>query len=287
MKKTLLTIITLLVVSHAYPQNHRHKGKHQNHKQEQEVYQNITPKKTYAGNDSTTTHQKLFLRKNVLLFSGGIGEDHALCDMGKRFGFNTNADFAFHYYTHKGLMVGLEFNYIFGRDLKGDALHIFDNIKTQNGQIINMYGQYSQYYVAERGFFTGIKAGYTFKFTKQKKHKILTTISAVFLQHKLFISVDGNNTPQIQGEYAKGYDRLTNGFGGKFFLGYAYLPVYSPFNFYAGIEFYYAQTKNRRAINFDTMQAETGIRNDCLIGLKAGWFISIYKQDVKKYYYIY
>ena len=285
MKNILLIISALLISIYAYPQQHRQKGK--KHRKNQVEYKNVTPNKTIANNDSTGTSKKLFLRKNVLLFSGGIGEDHALCDMGKRFGFNTNVDIGFHYYTHKGLLLGLEFNYIFGRDLKGDALHIFDNLKTSNGQIINMYGQYSQYYVAERGFFTGIKAGYAFQISKQKKHKLFTTLSAGFFQHKLFISVDGNNTPQIQGEYAKGYDRLTNGLAGKLFVGYAYLPVYSPVNFYAGIEFYYAHTQNRRVINYDTMQPETGYRQDCLIGLKVGWFISIYKRDVKKYYYVY
>jgi len=279
--KKIYFILFVLLSTFAFAQNHpQHKGRKQN-----ATYKSISPKSQVS--QDTANSQKKFLYKNVLLFGGGIGEDHALCDMGKRYGFNTNLDISFHYFTQKGLMLGLEFNYIFGRDLKGDALHIFDNIKTQNGQIINMYGEYSQYYVAERGFFTGIKVGYAYKFTKQKKHKILATLSAGFLQHKLFISVDGNNTPQIQGDYAKGYDRLTNGFAGKLFLGYAYLPVYSPINFYAGVEFYYASTQNRRAINFDTMQPETGTRQDCLIGLKAGWFISIYKRNVKKYYYYY
>jgi len=278
--KLLLFIFIIISSTNAFTQPGKGKGKHRQNSNY--ISTNYVSKPA----DSSSSGKK-FLRSNIILFSGGIGEDHALCDMAQRYGFNTNLNLAFHYYTSKGIVLGLEFNYIFGRDLQGESLHIFDNIKTSNGQIINMYGEYSQYYLAERGFFTGIKAGYMHKISKNKANKIYSTISAGFFQHKIFISVDGNNTQQIQGEYAKGYDRLTNGLATKLFLGYAYLPVYSPINFYVGLEFYYARTYNRRAINFDTMQQETAPRNDCLIGINAGWFIPIYKRDVKKYYYIY
>ncbi len=287
MKLKSLFIITILLfpilVFSQMPQGKRRKL-HQKQKNEQGIYKKISAATTQQ---DTSTHKSKFLRKNVLLFSAGIGEDYALCDMSKRFGFNTNASAGFHYYTQSGWLFGLEYNYIFGRDLKGDALHLFDNIKTSNGQIINQYGEYSQYYVAERGFFVGIKIGHTFTPFKLKAHKLLLSSSIGILQHKLYISVDGNNTPQIQGDYAKGYDHLTNGISGRLFVGYAYLPVYSPINFYAGLELYTARTQNRRSINFDTMQPENGARTDCLIGLKIGWFISIYKQDIKKYYYFY
>jgi len=238
----------------------------------------------YITNDSSRTNKK-FLHTNILLFSGGFGENYALCDLSDKFGFNSNLNLTFNFYSQKGLLLGLDFNYIFGRDLKGEAANLFDNISTSNGQLINMYGEYSQYYLAERGFFAGVKVGYFHKITRNRANKLFSTLSLGFFQHKIHISVDGNNTPQIQGEYAKGYDHLTNGAASKLFLGYAYLPIYSPINFYVGFEFYYSRTRNRRALNFNTRTTETKLRNDCLIGINAGWFIPLYKRDVKKYYY--
>jgi len=105
------------------------------------------------------------------------------------------------------------------------------------------------------------------------------------LQHHIRIENKDNNAPQVLGDYKKGYDRLTNGFAAKTFIGYQYLDSKRRFNFYAGFEFYQAWTKNRREYNFDTMSRDNNLYHDYLYSFKAGWILPIYYRTPDKFYY--
>ena len=206
-------------------------------------------------------------------------------ELSERYGFDSDVGMHTFYISKNNFTLGLEFNYMFGNKLKGDALHILDGLKTDNGQIINEKGEYATYVLSERGFFSGVKVGKIIYLQKKEKLGLFTNLGVGLLQHKIRIDVDGNNVPGMYGNYAKGYDRLTNGLTINQFVGFAYLPLYSPLNFYIGVEFNEGWTRNRRDFNFDTMEKDDHLRHDYLFGIKAGWIITIYKQDIKQYYY--
>ena len=44
-------------------------------------------------------------------------------------------------------------------------------------------------------------------------------------------------------------------------------------------------TEPRRSMNFDTGRIESGVRNDILIGLRAGWTLHLYKRMSDNYFY--
>jgi len=206
-------------------------------------------------------------------------------ELADRYGLNSDVGVYSFFLFKNNFTLGLEFNHMFGNKLKGDASHILDPLMTDNGQILNALGEYANIVLSERGFFAGGKIGKIFYLKKETKIAIITNVGIGLLQHKIRIDVEGNNVPGLYGNYAKGYDRLTNGLAINQFLGIGYMPLYSPINFFVGIEFNEAWSRNRRDFNFDTMEQDNHLRHDYLFGIKAGWIITIYKQDIKQYYY--
>jgi hypothetical protein len=97
--------------------------------------------------------------------------------------------------------------------------------------------------------------------------------------------VQHETAPQITGDYAKGYDRLTAGFNLNQFIGYYFMSKSRVLNFYAGFEFYQAFTKSRRDYIFDLMQKDESNHFDLFYGIKVGWMIPIYNRAPDKYYY--
>ena len=204
-------------------------------------------------------------------------------DMAERFGINSMIGSSFYLKLESNFIFGIEANYLFGNQIEEDE--IFDLLKTSNGEIINLYGEYADYILSERGYFLGAKIGYLFPVLSPNENSgILFYTNFGFLEHKIRIDNNGNNTPQIINDYAKGYDRLTNGFALNEFIGYSFLSDNGKINFYVGFETYQAWTKNRRDFNFDTKQKDNTDRKDFLYGIRFGWIIPIQKQKADNYY---
>jgi hypothetical protein len=56
-------------------------------------------------------------------------------------------------------------------------------------------------------------------------------------------------------------------------------------NFVIGVEGWRAFAQPQRPLNYDTQQAETGVRRDILLGLRAGWTLHLYKRMSDNFYY--
>ena len=105
------------------------------------------------------------------------------------------------------------------------------------------------------------------------------------MQHKIRIEHQNNVIPQLEGEYIKGYDRLSNGFMLTGFVGYFNMSSSKMANFYIGYEFMQGFTKNRRGFNFDTKESDSKNRLDILSGFKIGWCLLLYKRTADNYYF--
>lgn len=100
-----------------------------------------------------------------------------------------------------------------------------------------------------RGFYWKLEIGKDFMyFGKQKLSSLSAGIGTGFLQHRIFLKFDRGQIPQIEGDYATGFDRLTNGFYTSQNLTYRYVNP-KTLSLYAGIYFQEGFTKNRRIWN--------------------------------------
>ncbi len=205
-------------------------------------------------------------------------------DLEKRFGSNSAIGGSFMIKTKKNWLYGAEGSFLFGNNLKEDT--ILNSITNKDGFIIDGQGIYTNINLSERGFFGSIKGGKIFPFYGPNKNSgIMITGSAGFFEHRIRIDVTDNTAPQLQGDYKKGYDRLTSGIGISEFIGYIYLGNKRLISFYGGIEFTQAWTKSRRKWDFDRMGPDNSKRHDYLYGIKIGWIIPLYQRASKSGYY--
>jgi len=205
-------------------------------------------------------------------------------DMADRFGNNYNVGGTFQWKTKKNWIFGIDGNFLFSEQVKEND--ILRQISTSQGYVIGQDGLYADVFLYERGFMFSGKAGKIFPVVGPNPNSgLVATLGLGLLQHKIRIEDKGNKAPQVNDDYKKGYDRLTNGLSLTEFLGYINFGSHRLINFMVGFEFTQAFTKNRRSFNFDTMERDDKSRLDLLFGLRAAWLIPVYKRVPKEYYY--
>ena len=205
-------------------------------------------------------------------------------DMEERFGDNSNIGFTFGIKDSKNWYYGLHGNFIFGNTVTEEGL--LSNLLTENAEIIDNNGQISEIIISERGYTLSVEGGKIFDIIGPNPNcGIMVKLGAGFMQHKIRIEHQLNTITQLEGDYLKGYDRLTNGFMLSQFVGYHHMSDNRLMNFYIGAEIVEGFTEGRRDLNFDTLTDNAGARNDILIGLRAGWILNLYKRTTNYFYY--
>ena len=202
-------------------------------------------------------------------------------DLSSRFGTNFSISSSLEYLIDRNnLIIGVEFNFLFGNNVEEDVIA---SLRNKDGLLIGTNGQITDVFLRERGLFYGLALGKLFTIIPTNpKSGIRLSISPGVLQHKIRIQDDSNSILQLQGEYAKGYDRLSRGFALKQLIGYQHLSNDGRINFFLGFDFIQGFTKNQRPINFDTGIIEQSSRNDFLWGIRATWVLPIYFGKVKE-----
>jgi len=222
-------------------------------------------------------------RHGVLISISG-NADLPAADMAKRFGgsFRIGPDIL--YKTTSNWLIGAKCDFIFGNDIKQDSLMI--NIRDKySGQSSNLYefingsGERVGVPVYERGYLIGLQVGKIISLTKNHPDDGITVIgSAGFIQHKIDIYNTNKDVPALQGDYLKGYDRLTNGLFVEGYAGYTHIDRHLLLNYTIGVDAMFGFTQGRRDYLYDVMHADTNQRLDILFGLRGGWFIPIFKR---------
>lgn len=191
---------------------------------------------------------------------------------GNNFSFGAGADLI----TAKGnWLFGFDYAYLFGGNVKEDALA---SLRTPEGAIIGNNRGYADITLRERGFYAGAHIGKLIGIgLPNPRSGIRVTVGAGLLQHKIRIQDDpASRVPQLDENYKKGYDRLSNGLAFTEFIGYQVMSMDKRVNFYAGFEFTQGFTLSRRDFNFDTRAKDETERTDLLFGIRVGWIIPIY-----------
>ena len=204
-------------------------------------------------------------------------------DLANRFGNNLNTGVVFKWKFRNNWILGVGGDFLFGDDVKEN--NILDKYKTADGNIINGGGQYSTVLLSERGLKLELSGGKIFPVLGPNKNSgLMTTLGIGMLQHKIRIDTPESSIPYLEDEYIKGYDRLSTGLSLTEFLGYINFGNKRFVNFYTGLEFTQAFTKNRRNLNFDTGLKDDKSRLDLLFGLRVGWVFPLYKRSADKLY---
>lgn len=118
--------------------------------------------------------------------------------------------------------------------------------------------------------------GKVFSLNENQPHSgIKLSLGGGILQHKVRVQDNTSTVTQITGEYAKGYDRLSNGPALYGFLGYQRLAANKRLNFIAGVDYLLAFTQNKRAYNFNEQRQDDTKRTDSLFGFRIGLVLPI------------
>jgi hypothetical protein len=206
-------------------------------------------------------------------------------DFANRFGFTNNIGASFVYKTKSNWVFSIGGYYMFGNNVVGkDSL--LSNLINSSNIIIGANGEQAFVDISQQGYRLGFQVGKVFPWAAPNPNSgFIFTIGGGFVEHWIRYNAEGDNVPQIRGDYHKGYDRLTNGIFIQEFVGYHFQGSSKLLNFYGGFEFMQGFTGNRRSYDMPTMSVKDEKYNDFLFGFRIGWMMPFYKRNQDKYYY--
>lgn len=233
------------------------------------------------------SHSQVSIRdSSINMHIVGIGYSFQLPagDLADRFGWNSMIEGSYYYKLKSNLLLGANGGFLFGNQVKEN--NMLRALQGEGGGIVDKDGLFADIRFFERGFHCSLSAGKMLSWNKPNPNSgIILMGGAGLLQHKIRIETIGNTVPQLDKEYKKGYDRLSNGLSLHEMIGYYHFGNKHLINFYAGFEFIQAFTENRRSYNFDEMQKDETKRVDLLFGIRAGWMLPVYRRAPQKFYF--
>lgn len=212
-----------------------------------------------------------------------FGGDLPYADLSERFGPNLCAGLAAMYKTKSNFVFGLDFNYMFGRNIKEKVL---SNLTTEEDKLIDNSGYPAIVNISQRVLNFTLHGGKIWPFFSSNGNSgLITSVGIGYMQHKIHFVDLNQQIAALNGDIRNGYDRLTNGISAFQFVGYIYLSDNRFTNFYAGFESYQGFTKSVRKWNYSTGTYDNKSRIDGLIGFRFGWILPLYSKAPKDYYY--
>ncbi len=211
----------------------------------------------------------------------GIGLPAA--DMADRFGLHATVGGGYQFKTARNWIFGVNGTYIYGSNVKEDT--ILNTIKNEDGYVIGTDGLLYDPILWEQGFDFSFQAGKVTSLFSLNKNSGLTFLGGIgFLQHNIWIYIDESVVPQLDKDYRKGYDRLSNGLMLNQYIGYYFFSNKNFVNFRAGFEISEGFTQNRRSLNYDTQITDVDQRFDMLVTFKLSWNLPLFEKPERKYY---
>ncbi len=226
-------------------------------------------------------------KKGFILCANG-DFDIPAADMAKRFGVSYRLGPSVLYKTSSNWLIGAKCDFIQGSVVKEDSLMInirdkYATYSTHVYEFLNSGGERVGVPVFERGYIIGLQAGKIIKLNKSHPDNGIELLtSAGFIQHKIDIYNSNKDVPQLQGDYLKGYDRLTNGAFIEQYAGYIFFAKNRLLNFTLGVDALFGFTQGRRDYQYDIMRADNEKRLDILYGLRGGWFPPHFQAQIRR-----
>lgn len=204
--------------------------------------------------------------------------NYTLCipggDLEKRFGAFSNLGGGVGIKLENGWDFRAEGSFLFTRNV--NEVSMLDSLRDSEGYIIDQNGNQYNPNLSMRGFTVSAHIGRLFPIDRNRNSGIFVSIGGGFIQHKIHLQNVSGFAPQLQGDYLKGYDRLTNGYMLNEFIGYQFMSPKKMVNFYVGFEFMQGTTQYARNWNYDLRATDNRTRNDNYWGVRFGWILPIY-----------
>lgn len=223
---------------------------------------------------------------SIPMFYGFYGYQWPGGEMAERFGSNSVIGPGFMWKTSSNWIFGAEYDFLFGNNVK-NGLDIFDNLMTEDGNIISGDGTPAVVALFERGYTLGGKFGKMIPVSsKDKNSGVFFTAGIGYISHKIRIEVENQGAPQLSGDYKRGYDRLSGGLMICQSVGFMYFGKSRLLNFIVSVEAFEGWTKSYRDYYFDTMAPPPeGRQFNFLIGPKIAWMIPLRQRMASDFYY--
>jgi|1048.fasta_scaffold16567_2 hypothetical protein len=218
----------------------------------------------------------------AILLHFNFGTHLPAASMAKRFGQDMSLGGGLEKLTANNIIFGVEGHYFFGSEVKEDPLSI---LRTPAGDLIGTDQFIASLVLKQRGLYIGANIGKLVIFDPSKRSGLRLTGSIGWMQHKLRLQDDGQSLPLVEGDYAKGFDRLTGGLTLAQFIGWQHLSVNRRKNWYIGLEVVEGFTNSLRDWDFAEKQKLTGRRLDLRLGIRAGWTLPFYPKSPEQIYY--
>lgn len=206
-------------------------------------------------------------------------------DLRNRFGSFASAGLQGLRKSKKGWLWGGAGYFYFGPKVKEKSM--IDAITVYDGYVVSSDGTLSDIRYQMRGFQGNLSFGKLLNLWGRNPNcGVYVMMNAGFIQHKIRFELDRKtNVPSLDGDYKKGYDRMSNGWIATPSLGYLFLGNKRTINFFAQVDYNYASTQNRRSYNFDTGLPDNTKRKDSFLSLRFGWVLPIYRSAPADFYY--
>jgi len=206
-------------------------------------------------------------------------------DFNTRFGVFTGIGPEVMYKLSSNWLIGGEYTFYFGNKVKNTE-EILKNLKTSTGDITDANGIYGNLSITMQGHVIGGKFGKIIPLMGTNQNSGLLLLGGVgFMQYNIRYDNSEKSIPQLQGDYERGYDRLSNGLAFNQFVGYIHFSDKNVLNFYAGFEFQEAFTKSDRDYQFDLMAPDLKKNTDLMLGFRVAWMFPIKRNSPGEYYY--
>lgn len=152
--------------------------------------------------------------------------------------------------------------------------NVIDFLQDEDGNIIGRDLSVSQAFLQQRLVSGKLTVGKLIPLVKANKRSGLRLVLGGGYQvHWIKVNDELKSLAQTEGEYGKGYDRLTGGFLVSEFIGYQHVSLNRRLNFYAGVDFGQSFGSSLRSYDYSTMQADKRSRVDITTTFRLGWCI--------------
>ncbi|MEL6594166.1 MAG: hypothetical protein AAFQ87_08460 [Bacteroidota bacterium] len=205
-------------------------------------------------------------------------------DMAERYGFNSQLGLDFSWKLANQFYGSIGAHALVSDDIRDSVL--LTNITT-GGLLVTNNGLLSEIRTVQAGFVIPISVGrlFTLPIFPNPNSGIFVEVGGQYIQHWVNITPVDEEVAAVSGEYAKGYDRMTGGFGIKEAVGFRWIGNQGYVNFTVGLEFSQNFTNGLRTIQFDTGLPGQQGRRDYLSGFYVGWIFPILERAPNKVYY--
>jgi hypothetical protein len=206
-------------------------------------------------------------------------------DLAERYGYLNQVGATFGYKTKKNWVFGVEGNFLFGNKIHNDSLlnHLMDD----KGNITEVGGGIAVVQLFSRGFNVNAHAGKIIhQLGPNPNSGLYVSFGVGYMLTKIRIETTHDVVPLIEMENKRGYDRQAVGLSTHQFIGYSQISSRNFVHFYAGFYANQGFTRYSRSYFYDTgMPSDPSLLYDFQLGIRAGWYVPIYKRKAKKIYF--